>query len=380
MKYIVVSKLHLLLDELTSVDVATLSAGDAVSLLRELTPVKRRIEALCSSLSARAVAGDSHVGAKNASEFIAGLTGVSERDAGKALACQRRLDNLPAVKDAVASGEVSAEQGNAIAQGADGDEELASELLSGASAKKVEDIQAKARKLARERSASEEEHHYKLRSKRSLSLWKDPDGLINILIKLTPEMAADFVSKQRSFEDNLVREEGSSWANHRADAFCALIGDALSQDRGSSHDRDRVVVHVDYEAFMRGCSEPGESCEVAGLGDIPVSYAQSLLDDCVLQVIITQKNRVVWFGGTDTQLPERIKQAVIARSHNKCDRCSSDEHLQVDHIVPRVKGGSHDFDNLQCLCWQCHRIKTQTRDAPWTSSKIYGKERSPPAA
>jgi len=31
---------------------------------------------------------------------------------------------------------------------------------------------------------------------------------------------------------------------------------------------------------------------------------------------------------------------------------------EVDHIVALTNGGGNDDDNLQCLCAECHEIKT----------------------
>ena len=33
-----------------------------------------------------------------------------------------------------------------------------------------------------------------------------------------------------------------------------------------------------------------------------------------------------------------------------CAVCGSTKRLNIDHIVPRIKGGTDDFDNLQILC------------------------------
>ena len=38
-------------------------------------------------------------------------------------------------------------------------------------------------------------------------------------------------------------------------------------------------VRVDHSAFLRGHTEAGEVCEIAGVGPIPVSVAQRLADD-----------------------------------------------------------------------------------------------------
>ena len=37
----------------------------------------------------------------------------------------------------------------------------------------------------------------------------------------------------------------------------------------------------------------------------------------------------------------------------------------VDHIVPRAKGGTDERGNLQALCRSCHSVKTSTEDGGW---------------
>jgi 5-methylcytosine-specific restriction endonuclease McrA len=49
------------------------------------------------------------------------------------------------------------------------------------------------------------------------------------------------------------------------------------------------------------------------------------------------------------------KRAAHARP---CGRAATD----VDHVVPKVHGGSDDAANLQSLCGQHHRIKTSRLD------------------
>lgn len=71
------------------------------------------------------------------------------------------------------------------------------------------------------------------------------------MIKLTPDLAGEFLSKQSFEEGRLERGNGSSWANHRADAFCSLVAGRV----GFSKAQDRLVVHVDYEALARGWTD-----------------------------------------------------------------------------------------------------------------------------
>ncbi|MGV2703439.1 UNVERIFIED_CONTAM: HNH endonuclease [Aeromonas salmonicida] len=59
---------------------------------------------------------------------------------------------------------------------------------------------------------------------------------------------------------------------------------------------------------------------------------------------------------------EKIRDEVLARDRGLCQTCL--EHgcvtpaTTVDHIVPRVQGGTDDHGNLRSLCKACHASKT----------------------
>ena len=38
---------------------------------------------------------------------------------------------------------------------------------------------------------------------------------------------------------------------------------------------------------------------------------------------------------------------------------------EVDHIVPKARGGPDAWDNLQALCKSCHSRKTAVEDGRW---------------
>ena len=61
-----------------------------------------------------------------------------------------------------------------------------------------------------------------------------------------------------------------------------------------------------------------------------------------------------------------VRYRVLSRAKFRCELCGiSAEHkaLEVDHIVPRNKGGSDDESNLQSLCYSCNAMKRDTDDA-----------------
>ena len=41
------------------------------------------------------------------------------------------------------------------------------------------------------------------------------------------------------------------------------------------------------------------------------------------------------------------------------------EAREVDHIIPKRKGGTNAIDNLQSLCSSCHSTKTAREDGRW---------------
>lgn len=63
-----------------------------------------------------------------------------------------------------------------------------------------------------------------------------------------------------------------------------------------------------------------------------------------------------------TELPEAIRQRVRQRAGNRCEYCLSHQdyvmgRLQIDHVIPRAKGGSDTDDNLCLACELCNQYK-----------------------
>lgn len=60
---------------------------------------------------------------------------------------------------------------------------------------------------------------------------------------------------------------------------------------------------------------------------------------------------------------ERIRKLVLSRDKGLCQPCLAEGKYrtarQVDHIVPKAKGGTDDDSNLQSICVDCHQRKTQ---------------------
>lgn len=53
---------------------------------------------------------------------------------------------------------------------------------------------------------------------------------------------------------------------------------------------------------------------------------------------------------------KKLRAKIISRD-GACVWCGSQEQLQVDHITPRVMGGTNAEENLQVLCKTCNLRK-----------------------
>lgn len=63
----------------------------------------------------------------------------------------------------------------------------------------------------------------------------------------------------------------------------------------------------------------------------------------------TTPEKAAWF---------EIRLAVLARDDYRCTQCGSKDNLHVHHSQARRQGGTHQLDNLQTLCAQCHAQTT----------------------
>ena len=64
-----------------------------------------------------------------------------------------------------------------------------------------------------------------------------------------------------------------------------------------------------------------------------------------------------------------VERRIYEKYNHRCVICDEETAFdkgEVDHIIPKVKGGTDDPINLQWLCHRCNRLKGSTR----TSSEV----------
>jgi site-specific DNA-methyltransferase (adenine-specific) len=84
---------------------------------------------------------------------------------------------------------------------------------------------------------------------------------------------------------------------------------------------------------------------------------------------------------TDLQIvvpSETVKQRLYKEQKGKCNACGVDfeiRNLEIDHIIPIIKGGGDYLENYQLLCGNCNKVKGD-RPMEYLRMKIETRERT----
>jgi RNA-directed DNA polymerase len=85
--------------------------------------------------------------------------------------------------------------------------------------------------------------------------------------------------------------------------------------------------------------------------------------------------------GTHPEVSTRIA-SLLKRQKGKCSHCNNyfkdEDSIEVDHIIPKSKGGKDKYNNLQLLHRHCHDTKTVSDDISGNKSNCNSVKPKPP--
>ena len=366
-----------------------LHATDAARLLERFAAIEKLAAAAVTLLAPRAAAAGSWRGAeRSAAHWLARTTGRSVGAAVGVLEAGERLNELPATAEALRAGKLSAGQVTEIASAAAVAPAAEAELVAAAATDGIASLRDRCRRVQAAARVDEATRHDAIHRRRYLRHWSDPDGAFRLDLRTTADAGAEVlaaleVRRAKVFEAARKAERRESQEAYLADALVELARDAeagVDGERGGP--RAMVHVRVDHSAFRRGHTEEGETCEIAGVGPVPVATARALASDAILQAVVTKGVEVTAVAHVGRTIPARLRTALEARDPScVIEGCGVSRPLEIDHIVPFAEGGPTHIDNLARLCRWHHHLKTycgyRLEGGPgrW---KWVGPESSPP--
>lgn len=302
-------------------------------------------------------------GAPSAADWLARTTGTTAARAREQLTTASQLRALPDTDAAARRGDVSPDQVAAVAAAASADPDAESSLLDAASKESLGELR---QRCARTRAAADRDPdatRRRIHRQRSLRRWAGADGAHHLHATGPAELLARVDAAIRPLADDAFQRARTSddRESPEAYAFDALVAlaDQPAADRPSRRVRYRGVLRVDLEALVRGSIEGDETCEIAGLGPIPVAIARSLLGEATLHLVLTKGTDVanVTYLGRGPSAAQRI---ALLWQMPRCSRlgCNRQARLQVDHRTPFAKRRVTELGNLDPLCEHDHRLKT----------------------
>jgi hypothetical protein len=338
---------------------ATFDGPRAASLVEALA----RGERLCAAgktLMARRVDNSNvwrHDGHRSGAHWLAAATGVSVGAATATLATAAALDALPSTADAFRAGELSAQQAIEITAAGSADPDRETLLLDTAQSSSLKGLRDRCREV-RAAAVDDVEAARRLHATRRVHVWLDAhDGAYRADVRLHPEAGARFDAALTRKIDEIftaARRAGRQEprAAYAADALVALVCEGPSKPI-------EVKLTVDHGALVRGHLEPGERCEVDGLGTVPVTVARSLLDDALISVLVRDGTEITTVTSPKRTIPASLRRALEAKYPACGNRgCDNSQYLQIDHIVPIAEGGPTTIGNTWRLCTHDHDLKT----------------------
>ncbi len=357
-------------------DPERISPGQADQLLDAFVALERA--AVAGKLLCAARAADSNAwrqeGHRNAAGWLADTMGTGLGPAIATLATAERLAELPILADALRRGELSEAQAEVIAKSATVAPESEEALVEAAARKSLQGLRAEARRLEATAGLDEVERIERVRKSRYLRHWRDADGAFRISCRMTEDtgyriMAAVYAGIDEIWEEALAQHRQCDPDEaYRLDALELLVerGDRCPVHHKKSGDAHRSrrapVVHlrVDAAALRRGKLEPGEVCEIPGIGPVSLSTARSVLADSVIKAVVTNGVDVAAVAHVGRTIPRALMTALAERDP-VCvvNRCEQAYGLEVDHYrVAWADGGPSELWNLARLCRHHHRLKT----------------------
>jgi hypothetical protein len=339
------------------------AGADARTLLDVMSDIKRLAGAAELLLAKRVAETAEWNGAsdRSAAHWLAKRTGTSVGEAKARLETVEKLADLPQTAEAFRAGRLSDQQVRAVADGAVADPKAEAGLLALADRESLKDLRDESRRA--QACDNEGARQAAVHRRRSLRHWVDPDGSFRLALSTTALAGSQILTALKPFTDAAFkaaykRGEREPLHAYAADGLVAMADAARGGTGPARTNNVKAILVVDVEALRRGSVEHGETCEIRGVGPVPVATARRLLGDAALAVVVKD--------GVDVQNVTHLRRRTTAHQRTaleflglRCDieGCDSTDFVDIHHVVEWVRTHHTRLDELEASCKYHHRLK-----------------------
>lgn len=361
-------------------DASALSGPQAVRLLDWFTALERVAAAGRAMVAARAAETNQwrRGGDRSAADWLAKRTGTTTGQARKALETAERAKQLPKTDEALRNGALSLDQAAAVTDGAAADPAAEDELLAAAGRESVRELRNRADRVKAAALPDDRARHDAIRRSRSAREFVGDDGAWNLHLRGTKDDGARFMAHARPFIDAEFKRARKEGRREPVDAYAfdGIMAMASSAGGAAGKTPVKAILRADLGAIRRGSLVPGEVCEIAGYGPVPVAVARELLGDAFLAIVLTGGHDVVNVTHLG-RAPTAFQQTALEWSQPECEvlGCCRTSRLERDHRVDWAETHHTRLDELDRLCHHHHALKTR---GGWRLEPGTGKRRMVP--
>lgn len=176
-----------------------------------------------------------------------------------------------------------------------------------------------------------------------------------VMIKTILESREGRASTRRIAEQFLQKDE--SQIEYYMQITKAMPGKVLARHGIVKYDSDSFVLDLDHKLT------DDQRAQLVALCEAKVDEYEKA------------KGRLIWLHRIKDPgyVPGSLRYQVLKKAKFRCELCgisAEQKAIDVDHIVPRNKGGKTVIENLQALCYTCNSQKRDLDDTdfrPWKS-------------
>ncbi len=364
-----------LAEVITSLDAASLLGSDALAAFDLLDCIEKLAAAGKALLAAQIEASDAWRGhrARDAIGFLADRSRQTRAQVRDSLAVAAGVAAAPLLDQSFRAGNLTVDQAADIAAVVQQHPEAEAELVALAPEVNRRSLKARCVEILAQGEGADAQHK-RAKAERSTSSSVGRDGIWRQSTRL-PVIDGAFIDKvldhfqTQIFEAARKAGEREPFDAYRADALVAMAHAAMtggasgscgSKARSSSV-RHAIVVTVPHSLFTGVGHQPGDICQVPGVGPVPASVVADLLaHDPIVKAVVTKGRDITAVATLTRTIKEDLRLAVLAVNDFSCGvpGCTNNRFLDLDHEQLFSKGGPTSYSNLRPLCSFHHDQRT----------------------